>query len=67
MCALVCVDVRTQNFEVYLDTLLIIHTHVEENELGVESSRRSWLEEPFVVLGTFIGLTLWVEVIHHKC
>jgi len=43
-----CIDVGTQNLEVYPDTLLIIQTHVEENELGVESSRRSWLEEPFV-------------------
>jgi len=59
MCALVYIDVRTQNLEVYSNTLLIIQTHVEENELGVESSRRSWLEEPFIVLGTR-GLTLWL-------
>jgi len=43
-CALVCIDVGTRNLEVYPETLLIIHTHVEENELGVESSKRSWLE-----------------------
>ena len=37
--------------EIYCGTLLIIQTRVEENELGVESSKRSWLKEPFVVLG----------------
>jgi len=59
MCALVCIDVGTHNLKVYPDILLIIQTHVDENELGVESNRRSWLEEPFVVLGTCIGLILW--------
>ena len=43
MCALVCIDAGTQNLEVYPNTLLIIQTHVEKNELGVESNRRSWL------------------------
>jgi len=33
------IDVGTLNLEVYIDTLLIIQTHVEENELGVKSCR----------------------------
>jgi len=37
MCAFVCIDVGTHNLESYPKTLLIIQTHVEENELGVES------------------------------
>jgi len=41
--------------------------HVEENGLGVESSKRSWSKEHFGVLGTCIGLSLWMKVIHHKC
>ena len=41
---------RAHNLEVYPDILLIIQTHVEENELRVGSTKRSWLEEPFVVL-----------------
>jgi len=61
-----CIDVGTQNLEVYPDILLINQAYVKENELGVESSRRSWLEEPYVVLGIYIGLTLWMKVIHHK-
>jgi len=41
MCVLVCIEVGTQNLKVYPNTLLIIHTHEEENELGVESNKRS--------------------------
>jgi len=67
VCFGVHIDVGTQNLKVYPVIVLIIHTHVKENELGVKSNRRSWLEEPFIVLGTCIGLTSWVEVIHHKC
>jgi len=54
MCVLMCINVRIQNLKVYRDTLLIIQTHIKENKLVVESSRRYWLEEPFVVLGTNI-------------
>jgi len=63
----VCLDVGTQNLEVYPNTLLIIQTHVEENELRVQNSKRSWLEKSFVVLETCIRLSLWVEVIYHQC
>jgi len=44
MCALVCIDVGTYNLEVYPNTLLIIQIHVDENELRIESKRRSWLK-----------------------
>jgi len=35
MYVLVYIEVGTQNVEVYPETLLIIQTHVKENELGV--------------------------------
>jgi len=35
MCALICIDAGTPNLEVYPNTLLIIQTHVQENELRV--------------------------------
>jgi len=51
----------------YPDTLLVIHIHIENNGLRLESGRRSWSRELFEVLLTYIELTLWMKDIHQKC